>query len=143
MEVRIAYLDDDPDSLSIMERKVSGFNQRSTDTIVLTTFLNPSQFLNNVITGPEEFDAVIIDLAMPIMDGREVAKKLIDARKEITMIFLSSSINEEDEDLPCLISKSNYKISELFNRVFSLRNRWLYNMLQILSWKESNKYAIA
>lgn len=76
-----------------------------------TICTNPLQALALVKNNPEQFDLVVTDLAMPEMNGLELAGEIRAIRENIPVIMISGFINPETRE-----DYRNAGIRELINK---------------------------
>jgi FixJ family two-component response regulator len=81
--ITICLLDDDDATLKSTSRLLSGEGWR------VQTFLNPNEFLECAETHQPE--VVVVDIYMPLMDGRKVQQRLRRISPSTRVIILTSS----------------------------------------------------
>jgi CheY-like chemotaxis protein len=62
----------------------------------VTVFAQPSAALERLRTTPEEFDLVMTDYSMPVVNGLDVAREVLGLGRRIPLILLTGFI----DDLP-------------------------------------------
>src|SRR5262249_34826402 len=67
----ILYVDDEPSIVALMLRKLERLGYRATG------YIDPTQALTTFRSGPQDFDVVVTDLAMPGMSGFDLARELL------------------------------------------------------------------
>ncbi len=87
-----------------MNEKVLLIDDEQDFVDVLSERLNNREFQVSVSTSPKKglemaldqnYDAIVLDLKMPEMDGMEVLKKIIDEKPEMQVIILSGNATLE------------------------------------------------
>ena len=113
--LKIAIIDDEQAALMISKSVIESFFKEHNVEFQLFAFSSPENLLASEVE--EKFDLVFLDIDLPSMSGLEIAKKLIEVKKDTQIIFLSQ---REDLVFECLkfhpfgfIRKS--KIIEDFN----------------------------
>ena len=87
MSANVLIVDDEQDFLDIMSERLTA---RGMD---VTTVTSAEDALKMVISG--SFDAVIMDLMMPEMDGLKALKLLKEAQPDVSVILLTGNVPEE------------------------------------------------
>jgi DNA-binding NarL/FixJ family response regulator len=59
------------------------------DYEIAHTFLNGSDFLNHLENNPVDFDVVIIDYRMPVLNGMETMRNLLAKKSKFKMLLVS------------------------------------------------------
>jgi len=65
----------------------------------VTEFTAASQALEAFRSSPDDFDAVVTDLAMPEMPGHELVRELLRIRPDVPIIMTSGYIRPADSEL--------------------------------------------
>jgi PAS domain S-box-containing protein len=78
---RILLVDDDEEILEMEEQILNYLGYK------VTTALNSHDAVDIFRDDPEKFDLVITDMAMPLMSGEKLAKKLLNIRSDIPIIL--------------------------------------------------------
>ncbi len=81
MAEKVLLVDDEEDFLEIMSERLTSRE------MVVTTSTSASQAIEDI--GKDMYDAVILDLQMPGMDGLEALKQMKEKRPELQIILLS------------------------------------------------------
>ena len=137
----IAYVDDDPLFLQLLERECDGFNKASDDAhVALRTYESHEDFMKVYEEGLYEFDCVILDIHLHGLNAFDLLKSIW--KREQPVIMCSSSI-KEDEDLPSMMPKDKIKFSEIVDRCCTLKNDFLGNVLQLMQRKKDARYCTA
>ncbi len=85
--MRIAIVEDELKDANLLTNYVKKYNQENELNIEATVFRNPVDFLSDY-TG--EFDAVFLDIEMPMMDGMETARRLRRMDSDVSIIFVTN-----------------------------------------------------
>ncbi|MBF0379893.1 MAG: response regulator [Magnetococcales bacterium] len=90
-DLRILYVDDEEALLQTVELRLQVKGYRGFFCTV-----DPEVALNRFIEAPDAFDVVITDMNMPIMNGHELAKQILNIRPEIPIFLCSASFEYDD-----------------------------------------------
>ena len=105
----IAIIDDEADLVNLFSEalKLSNFKVHG--------YTNPLEALNYIEKNPEEYELVISDFIMPVMDGNELCTKLININPNLKVILMSaySDIKYNKEKF-CLLT-NRYQLPILSN----------------------------
>lgn len=123
---RLAILDDDEATLSLLRRKFQKFNSASKWKVYVDYYIDPIVFLKEF-----DHDWALVDLNLDNseMDGFDVARNILE-KHEATAIVTSTDI-DTDEDLESLLPKKGIRASEIFQRFYRLDINKARNVLQI------------
>ena len=80
--MKIAIIDDEQDILNILERYLTKQGYQ------VETFSNPQSGLNAVKNG--NFDLLLLDIMMPILDGISLLKELYDSNNNTKVIMMTA-----------------------------------------------------
>ena len=94
--IKIALCDDDSPFVSKITGLIQSLLQNSTDSPVLTTYINPTALMDAISDG-ERYDVYILDVEMPEQNGLEVAKHIRQFQPNAALLFLSSHLNYATE----------------------------------------------
>ena len=83
MSEKVLLVDDEEDFLEVMKERLTS---RGVNVITTSSALGAIERIEN-----ELFDAVILDLQMPGMDGLDVLKRMKERRPELQVILLTGS----------------------------------------------------
>lgn len=86
--LRIAIVDDDAKFRKQLGEFISRFFQHETDQFFLRCYGDGVTFLSEYHS---DFDIVIIDIMMPLMNGIEVAHKIREQDKNVLVMFITST----------------------------------------------------
>ena len=78
---RVLLVDDDEEILEMEEQILNYLGYKA------TTALNSLDAVDIFRDDPDKFDLVITDMAMPLMSGEKLAKKLLSIRSDIPIIL--------------------------------------------------------
>jgi len=87
MPAKVLIVDDERDFLDIMAERLGARN------IEVSTATSAEDALEMVLT--ESYDAVIMDLMMPEMDGFKALKLFKETRPDLPIILLTANVPEE------------------------------------------------
>ena len=129
-ELTILLADDDPVDRELL---IEGMNETGA-RFKVEEVENGEQLLNLLIAGKLLPDLIILDLNMPVKDGRETLKELKTSEKfrHIPVFILSTSNARFDVELACntganlfLVKPHGYKeIVEMLRSLFTLLNKY-------------------
>ena len=86
--LRIAIVDDDAKFQKQLKEFISRFFQHDADRFSLRCYGDGVTFLSEY---QSDFDIVIIDIMMPLMNGIEVAHKIRDQDKDVLVLFITGT----------------------------------------------------
>jgi len=86
----ILYVDDEEDIMAIARQDLQNHGYQ------VTGFTAPHDALQAFGSNPFSFDAAVIDISMPRMDGPELARQLLALRPNFPIIMVSGFIRPED-----------------------------------------------
>ncbi|MRR37568.1 response regulator, partial [bacterium] len=89
---RILFIDDEPSLASLAEEMLSNLGYRMTSSTM------PEEALDLLMNDPYAFDLVITDMTMPGMRGDQLARKIMEIRRDMPVILctgFSEHINED------------------------------------------------
>ena len=91
---KILVVDDEHDTLSVLEK---GFAAEGYSVITATSAKSLETALS--LTQSESPDLIILDLALPDMDGREIAAKLKEHSEieDVPVLYLTALFSKEQE----------------------------------------------
>jgi signal transduction histidine kinase/CheY-like chemotaxis protein len=87
---RVLYVDDEEALVDTTTRILERLGYR------VTAFSDPRRALDAFNAGPNDFDAVVTDLAMPGLSGLELAREIRRVRSDIPLLFTSGFVRAED-----------------------------------------------
>ncbi|MBU0463843.1 MAG: response regulator, partial [Proteobacteria bacterium] len=89
---RVFFIDDNLSLLMVGQEMLEHLGYKA------ETFSDPIQALERVIKGPFNFQAVIVDYAMPKMNGAELAHRILSLDPEIPVILCTGNSKNLDID---------------------------------------------
>lgn len=118
---QILCIEDEHENLKVMTRGLERLNYR------VSGYSEPAKALNDFRAGPEEFDLIVTDLAMPGMSGLDVAREVRRIRPGVPVIIISGYLSTEDQERARQIGVSDFvfkpmKLSDLGSKLFRLLN---------------------
>lgn len=89
LTLKIALIDDNENDSSLFNESILRFNEEHKDRyfVHITTF---SRGINFIEPFDDTFNAVFLDIDMPIMNGLEVAKKIRELGSEMNIFFVTN-----------------------------------------------------
>lgn len=130
-ELSILLADDDPLDRELF---IEGMNETGYDFKV-TEVENGEELLSHLSETADKPDLIILDLNMPVKDGRETLKDLKNSEefRQIPVFILSTSNARFDVELACntganlfLVKPHGYKeIVEMLNSLFTLFGKYV------------------
>lgn len=88
--LNIAFCDDDSKFLNKMIPKVKEIFKRLKISVSIYTFTNGNALIKSLENYTHYYDIIFLDIDMPIINGKEVAKKLRLIDKKFKLIFVTS-----------------------------------------------------
>lgn len=85
--IKIAIVEDEFSQTELMREYVARYCKEKNIKYSITTFGNGLDFVTGYRPG---FDAVFMDIKMPLIDGMEAAKKLREVDKDVVLIFVTN-----------------------------------------------------
>ena len=67
------------------------------DGFKVCTFIDPIQAYNHIQKNPNDYDLILSDYRMPVMNGNELCTKLMRINSEFKVILMSAYENIEDD----------------------------------------------
>ena len=85
--IKIAIVEDEFSQTELMREYVARYCKEKNIKYSITTFGNGLDFVTGYRPG---FDAVFMDIKMPLIDGMEAAEKLREVDKDVVLIFVTN-----------------------------------------------------
>lgn len=89
--IKIAFCDNEKEQLSLFKNFCLQYNKEHNDLLINATFYDNGFDLME--SNFSSFDAIFLDIDMPMMNGMEVAEKIRDNNEEINLIFITMIAN--------------------------------------------------
>lgn len=86
--MRIAVCDDEITMLKLVSTLVRTETEKRGESVTVSSYLKPEQLINDF--PAKNYDAVMLDIRMPDIDGFEAAKKIRAANPDIKIIFITT-----------------------------------------------------
>jgi PAS domain S-box-containing protein len=99
---RILFIDDEKSIVNITRQMLERLGYQ------VETKMNPVEALELFLSGPEQFDLVITNMAMPFMTGDKLAKEIINIRSDMPIIICTGFSEKMDGDKAREIGASGY-----------------------------------
>lgn len=90
---RLLYVDDEEPLVFLAERVLQRLGY------IVTGFTDPVRAFQEFQTRPDEFDAMVTDLAMPGMSGFDLVQRIREIRPELPIVMTSGYVRPEDEEM--------------------------------------------
>jgi DNA-binding NtrC family response regulator len=87
----IAIMDDEADLVDLFQEILEG------DGFKVCAFTDPIQAYNHIQKNPNDYDLILSDYRMPVMNGNELCTKLMRINSEFKVILMSAYENIEDD----------------------------------------------
>ena len=87
----IAIIDDEADLVDLFQEILES------DGFKVCTFIDPIQAYNHIQKNPNDYDLILSDYRMPVMNGNELCTKLMRINPEFKVILMSAYENIEDD----------------------------------------------
>lgn len=85
--IKIAMVDDEIGSMQDVTHMLSDYFEKRDQEVQISTYSNSLEFLSKY---KAQFDVIIIDIAMPGINGLEMSKKIREVDNTVIMVFLTS-----------------------------------------------------
>lgn len=125
--IKIAMVDDEIESMQDVVKMISDFFEKRNEEFQINTYSNSLEFLSRY---KGQFDLIIIDIAMPGINGLEMSKKIREVDSAVNMVFLTTmkqfAINGYEVSAVGFIVKpvTEYSLALTMNRVLAkLQNK--------------------
>lgn len=125
--IKIAMVDDEIGSMQDVTHMLSDYFEKRDEEVQISTYSNSLEFLSKY---KAQFDVIIIDIAMPGINGLEMSKKIREVDNTVIMVFLTSmkqfAINGYEVNAVGFIVKpvTEYSLALTMNRVLTkLQNK--------------------
>lgn len=89
--IKIAFCDNEKEQLSLFKNFCLQYNKEHNDLLINATFYDNGFDLME--SNFSSFDAIFLDIDMPMMNGMEVAEKIRDNNEDINLIFITMIAN--------------------------------------------------
>lgn len=121
--VRILLVEDNPVNQKLAQMMLSkaGYS--------VTVVGNGEQAVETYTSAPDDFDTILMDIQMPVMDGHEATRQIRKLGfKDIPIIAMTANAMKGDREL-CLEAGMDDYISKPIKRetVFQILEKWLYS----------------
>jgi PAS domain S-box-containing protein len=115
---RLLYVDDEQDIVMLMEQDLEARGY------VVDGYHRPDAALEAFRANPWRFDAAVVDMSMPRLDGFDLSRQLLAIRPEFPIVMISGFIQAEDPekaraagirkllDKPCPLAKLGLALDE-------------------------------
>lgn len=120
-------VDDEIESMQDVVKMISDFFEKRNEEFQINTYSNSLEFLSRY---KGQFDLIIIDIAMPGINGLEMSKKIREVDSAVNMVFLTTmkqfAINGYEVSAVGFIVKpvTEYSLALTMNRVLAkLQNK--------------------
>ena len=87
----IAIIDDEADLVNLFQEALES------DGFKVCAFTDPIQAYNYIQKYPNDYDLILSDYRMPVMNGNELCTKLMRINSEFKVILMSAYENIEDD----------------------------------------------
>ena len=85
--IKIAMVDDEIGSMQDVTHMLSDYFEKRDEEVQISKYSNSLEFLSKY---KAQFDVIIIDIAMPGINGLEMSKKIREVDNTVIMVFLTS-----------------------------------------------------
>lgn len=85
--LKIAVVENEPEQAELLRGYVERYSEERQEKCQVVTFPNGLDFLTEYRAG---FDAVFMDIKMPLVDGMEAAEKLRRIDKDVCLVFVTN-----------------------------------------------------
>jgi len=117
---RVLYVDDEAALVSLVTRSLRRLGYE------VTGYSDAAEALSAFRSTPQRFDVVVTDLSMPGMSGFDLARALLEVRRDVPIVITSGYVRPEDQytatqlELEALILKPNTieELAQLLDRLF-------------------------
>jgi DNA-binding NtrC family response regulator len=87
----IVIIDDEADLVDLFQEILES------DGFKVCTFIDPIQAYNHIQKNPNDYDLILSDYRMPVMNGNELCTKLMRINSEFKVILMNAYENIEDD----------------------------------------------
>ena len=88
--MRIAVCDDEVTMLKLISSLVRSEFENRNENVVVSSYLKAEQLIRDFTS--KSFDAVLLDIRMPDMDGFEAARLLRENNPEVRIVFITTEV---------------------------------------------------
>ena len=103
----ILYVDDDTDIIFVQERILAHFGYK------VTAFKQPMDALEHFRSNPDQFDAAIVDLVMPCMEGDKLAREIKKLNPDLPVILCTGFGAEIAEQQICELGLDGFLVKPI------------------------------
>lgn len=139
--IKIALVDDSSTFSYITEYQVEAYNRTAVgEQIELDVFNSPVHFMQMMKNfNICEYDIVLIDINMPVINGFEIRKQLKEICREVKCFLISGTIYKYDvfKEYQSIIQKDVFNIREIVRESNSM-SRFMNN-LELDLYEEDTK----
>lgn len=126
----ILVAEDDPDDALLLKDAFREINQSSITILENGKLL--VDYIKQLVISQKTPSLIIVDLNMPILDGRSVIKSIRTNpdTKDIPLVVLSTTKNKDDIDSVMALGASDFftkpsSFADLVNIIGTISNKWL------------------
>jgi CheY-like chemotaxis protein len=88
---RVLYVDDERALVQLVTRILGRLGY------VVAGYTDPAQALLAFKASPNDYDAVVTDLSMPVLSGFDLSRAILETRPEIPIVMISGYVRPEDQ----------------------------------------------
>jgi len=123
--MRVAIVEDDLSSQRLLSEHLARFAAESGTDIQITSFSNGMELISSYRA---EWDVILLDIEMPVMDGMSAARQIREADKDVFILFITAFAQYAVDSYS--VSALDYVLKPVNYYAFSPKLKRIQNLLR-------------